>query len=294
MPKPLKTRASAIYWLQNLFLRGLFGALLALPYRQRIPLAGWSVAYLVAPVAGYRRRVRENLARIWPEMPPAQRKRLETEVPANVGRTLIEIYSGAEFAAHVKDTPVLGEGFAAILQARAQGQGVILVAGHFGNYDVIRAHLAARGHPIGALFNPMRNPYFDAHYRKTIGAISQPMFARGRRGLAEMVQFLRGGGMIGMMIDQHMSRGQDLTFFGHTARTALSAAEMAIKYNLLLVPVNAVRQPDGLSFQIIVDRPIAHGEAAQMTQGLNDSLEALVRQHPEQWFWIHRRWRQPK
>ena len=109
-----------------------------------------------------------------------------------------------------------------------------------------------------------------------------------------MVQFLRGGGMIGMMIDQHMSRGQDLTFFGHTARTALSAAEMAIKYNLLLVPVNAVRQPDGLSFQIIVDRPIAHGEAAQMTQGLNDSLEALVRQHPEQWFWIHRRWRQPK
>ena len=282
------------YWLQNLGLRGLFAVLLALPYRMRVPLAGWVMAHVVAPVAGYRARVRENLVRILPDMPLAQRQALEIAVPDNVGRTLIEIYSGAEFVTQVRDTPVLGAGFDAILAAQARGQGVILVAGHFGNYDVIRGVLATRGHKIGGLFNPMRNPYFDRHYQKTIGQISQPMFARGRRGLAEMVKFLRGGGMVGMLIDQHMIKGRDLMFFGQTARTALSAAEMALKYNLLLVPVNAIRQPDGLSFQIIVDEPVPPGDPVAMTQALNDSLEALVRQYPAQWFWIHRRWRWPQ
>lgn len=292
MPTKKKAgRTLAGYWLQNLVLRALFGALLALPYRWRVPLAGFVVARLVARVAGYHRRIRDNLARIMPQMPAARRAALELRVPDNVGRTLIEIYSGAEFVAHVKDTPVEGEGLGAILEARQRGQGVILVAGHFGNYDVIRAVLAARGHPIGALFNPMRNPYFDAHYRRRIGAISQPMFARGRRGLGEMVRFLRGGGMVGMMIDQHMPKGEDLTFFGQTARTALSAAELALKYDLLLVPVNAIRQPDGISFRIVVEPPVARGDARQMTQALNDSLERLVRDYPEQWFWIHRRWR---
>lgn len=289
--QPPTVKFSLSYWVQNLMLRGLFGALLMIPYRWRIPAAGWCVARLVAPVAGYRTRVRENLARVMPEMPAEQRKVLEISVPNNVGRTLIEIYSGVEFVDQVKNTPVRGEGFEEVLLAQSKGKGVLLIAGHFGNYDVIRAVLAARGHPIGALFNPMRNPYFDAHYRKTIGAISQPMFARGRRGLAELVQFLRKGGMVGMMIDQHMPKGSDLTFFGQVARTALSAAEMAIKYDLLLVPVNAIRQPDGIGFEILVEKPIPHGDPVAMTQALNDKLEALIRRYPAQWFWLHRRWR---
>ena len=75
------------------------------------------------------------------------------------------------------------------------------------------------------------------------------------------------------------------------ARTALSAAELALKYDALLVPTYAVRRPDGLTFDIIVEPPIPHGSAKAMTQALNDSLETLVRQHMDQWFWVHRRWK---
>jgi KDO2-lipid IV(A) lauroyltransferase len=294
MTKSAPDRFQPVYWLQNLAVRGLFGVLLSLPYRWRIPVAGWCVTHLLAPIAGYRRRVRDNLKRVLPDLPISQRKRLEIDVPNNAGRTLIEVYSGAEFANWVKDSPVVGAGLQAILDARERGQGVIIVAGHFGNYDVIRAVLTARGYPVGALYKIMRNPYFDKHYRRTIGEISQPIFTSDRRGLAEMVKFLRSGGMIGMLVDQHKSNGANLTFYGHIARTALSAAEMSLKYNLLLVPANAIRQPDGLSFQIEVDPPIPTSDPATMTQALNDSLEHLVRQYPEQWFWIHRRWRWPK
>lgn len=275
----------------NLVLRGLIGALLAVPYRWRIPMAGWVVSRLIAPISGWDKRVRDNLALIFPDMPAAEVARLTRAVPNNAGRTLVELYSGAEFKARVAQTPVTGAGLDAILQARKAGQGVILVSGHFGNYDVPRAVLSAQGHLVGGLYQPMKNPYFNAHYVRTITAIGTPMFARGRRGLAEMVKHLRAGGLMGMLIDQSMEHGAALTFFGKRALTALSAAELALKYNCLLVPIYAVRQPDGLSFELVIEAPITPDTPEAMTQALNDSLEAIARKHLDQWFWIHRRWK---
>jgi KDO2-lipid IV(A) lauroyltransferase len=289
MAKTPKFQAAA--YASNLVLRGLIGALLAVPYRWRIPLAGWVVSRVIAPIAGWDKRVRDNLALIFPDMPAAEVAHLMRAVPNNAGRTLVELYSGAEFKAHVAQSPVTGAGLEAILQARKAGQGVILVSGHFGNYDVPRAVLSAQGHLVGGLFQPMKNPYFNAHYVRTITAIGTPMFARGRRGLAEMVQHLRAGGLMGMLIDQSMEHGAPLTFFGKRALTALSAAELALKYNCLLVPIYAVRQPDGLSFQLVIEAPITPDTPEAMTQALNDSLEAIARKHLDQWFWIHRRWK---
>jgi KDO2-lipid IV(A) lauroyltransferase len=168
---------------------------------------------------------------------------------------------------------------------------VILVTGHFGNYDASRAALIARGYRVGALYMPMTNRHFNEHYVKAISRIGTPLFPRGRSGLADMVRHLRSGGMLGMLVDQHMVHGAQLSFFGYPAMTALSAAELALKYDALLVPTYAVRSPDGLSFDIIVETPIPQGSPEAMTQALNDSLEALVRQHVDQWFWIHRRWK---
>jgi KDO2-lipid IV(A) lauroyltransferase len=106
-----------------------------------------------------------------------------------------------------------------------------------------------------------------------------------------MVRFLRGGGILGLLIDQRMQQGAKLSFFGHEALTALSAAELALKYDALLLPVYAIRQENGLDFDILVESPIPPGPPEAMTQALNDSLEALVRAHPGQWLWIHRRWK---
>lgn len=275
----------------NLVLRGLIRALLVIPYKWRIPLAGLVVAHVIAPLAGYKKRVRANLALIFPDMPRAEVERMARAVPDNAGRTLVEVYSGAEFKAHVANSKITGAGLAAILQARDRGQGVILVSGHFGNYDVPRAVLSAQGHAVGALYMPFSNRYFDVHYRRTISAIGTPIFPRGRRGLAEMVQHLRAGGLMGMLIDQSMEHGAPLTFFGKRALTALSAAELALKYDCLLVPLYAIRQPDGLSFELVIEDPIPHSTPEVMTQALNDSLEAIVRQHLDQWLWIHRRWK---
>lgn len=281
-------------WLQNRVIETLIAGLLRLPYRWRVPLCGWVMAWVIAPLAGYDRRVRDNLARILPDLPASEVKRLRRAVPNNVGRTVIEIYSGAEFIARAMQTPPRGPGLAALEAAHAAGRPVILVTGHFGNYDASRAALIARGYRVGALYRPMKNPWFNAHYVRAISAIGTPVFPRGRQGLAAMVRHLRGGGMLGMLIDLHMNDGVPLQFFGHDAMTALSAADLALKYDALLIPTYAIRSANGLDFDIVVEAPVPAGPPEAMTQALNDSLEALVRDHLDQWFWIHRRWKPGK
>ncbi|PZX57312.1 KDO2-lipid IV(A) lauroyltransferase [Cereibacter changlensis] len=278
-------------WIEDRALRLLIGGLLALPYGWRVPLCGWVMSRVIAPLAGYDRRVRDNLARILPDLPEAEVRRLMRKVPDNVGRTVIEIYSGQEFVARTASNPLHGAGVEPLAEAHVQGRPVVLVTGHFGNYDASRAALIARGYPVGALYRPMNNAYFNEHYVRAMESIGKPLFPRGKRGLAAMLRHLRKGGMVGMLIDLHMRDGEPLQFFGHEAMTALSAADLALKYDALVIPIYAIRAANGLDFEIRVDAPIPHGTPEAMTQALNDSLEAVVREHLDQWFWIHRRWR---
>ena len=278
-------------WLQDRALRVMIGGALLLPYSVRVRAGGWLFARVLAPIAGYSTRIRDNLNLIFPDLPVAEVTRLIDAVANNTGRTVIEIYSGAQFVQRVIQTPLTGPGLAALEQAHETKRPVILVTGHFGNYDASRAGLIARGFRVGALYNPMGNRFFNSHYVRAISRIGTPLFPRGKRGLGEMVRFLRGGGMLGLLMDQRIHRAPLLPFLGQPARTAFSAADLALRYDALLVPTYAIRRADGLSFDIVIEPPIPHSTPQEMTLALNASLEAQVRHHPDQWFWIHRRWR---
>jgi len=278
-------------WISDRGLRGALGATMALPYATRVRLFGWLMARVIGPIAGYPKRVVANLAHTCPEISQAEAKRLARGVLDNAGRTMIEIYSGQDFIDRVKDLPLSGGGADSLEKAHATGKPVVLVTGHFGNYDASRAALIARGFQVGALYRPMNNAYFNAHYVTAISTIGEPVFPRGRKGYGKLLRFLKGGGMAAFLIDQYAANGAPLTYFGQPAPTALSAAELALKYNAPLIASYGVRQENGLDFKIIVEPPIPPSDAATMTQALNDSLEALTRQHMEQWFWIHRRWK---
>lgn len=275
----------------NLFARGVLGVMLALPYRWRVPLFGRIIAGLVAPVSGWRKRVRANLRHVFPDMAQAEADRLARHVADNAGRTLIEIYSGEEFKNHASHMPVTGPGLAAMEEARTQGRPVVLVTGHFGNYDAPRAALIARGFNIGALYRPMSNRFFNAHYVKSVAKIGSPVFPSDRKGMAKMVRFLKGGGVLGFFIDNHVAAGSLIDFFGKPAPTSLAAAEMALKYDALLLPVWGIRGKDGLSFEVRTGEPVPHSDSETMLKTLTKELEDVTRDHMDQWFWIHRRWK---
>lgn len=289
----MRKRNSALvrYWLTNIAIRGFLGALRLLPYRKRILWGGKAYSRLIAPVAGHRERIAQNLDHVRPDLSEDARARLIRRVPELAGRTFLELFSPHAFSEVARAAKVTGPGLAVLEAAREAGRPVILVSGHFGNYDVVRACLIARGFNIGALFRRMNNPFFHAHYIETIETIGKPLFERGKPGMADMVRFLKGGGALAMLIDQHMGAGAPLDFFGQTASTATSAAKLALKYDAPLVPFYAIRQEDGLQFELHLEAPVPPSDAATMTQALNDSLEARVRDHMDQWLWIHRRWK---
>lgn len=274
---------------------GLIRLAKALPYRRRIPTMGWLFAYVISPIAGWNKRIRTNLALARPDLSRSDVRALEREVPNNAGRSIAEIYSGQEFIARVlANDPLYGPGLPALEQAAAEGRPVIVACAHFGNYDAMRTALAGRGWPIGALYRPMNNDAFNRHYIPAMRAIAEPMFPRGRSGLAAMLKFLKGGCWLALGYDQFDDHGAELSYFGLPTKTVLTPADLAIRYDALLIPVHGIRQPNGLDFKVIVRDPIPHTTPAEMMQTLNNDLELLVREHMGQWFWIHRRWKRRK
>ena len=276
----------------DLAARGLIGALRALPYRRRVPAMGALAAGPLSGPLGWRRRIERNLDYAWPEAPADLRRRIVRGAADNAGRAIMEMYSGPEFVARVRDLPIGGPGAPAMAEARDAGRAIVLVPGHFGNYNAARASLVGAGYRLAAIYRPMKNAGFNAHYVAAMEAMGGALFPRGRAGLGESLRHLRSGGMLAVFADLHVGSGAPLDFFGRRAMTALTAAELAAKFDaLLLVPCHAIRRADGLTFDIRAGEPIPQGPPANRMQAINDELEARVREHPEQWFWIHRRWR---
>ena len=277
--------------LSDISIRTFIGAMHLLPYERRIHIAGLATTHTVARMFSWRRRIRENLTLILPELPRSEAERLVRMVPYHMGRTLMELYSPSEFVARVRRLPLTGPGAEALEEAYRNGRGVVLVTGHYGNYDAVRAALIARGYQVGGHYKAMSNPFFNSHYVATISKIGKPLFRQGRSGsgMRAMIRFLRAGGMVGFVLDQRINNAPILEFMGKPARTSVAAAELALRYDALVVPCYGIRTSSG-TYDVVIEDPIPHSSPEEMTQSLNNSLEARVRASPEQWMWTHRRW----
>ncbi|WP_298936130.1 lysophospholipid acyltransferase family protein [uncultured Ruegeria sp.] len=279
------------YYVASLFLKGVIGAMRMLPYERRIATMG-AIMRGLAPVVGFRTRVRRNLKLTCPDLTEAEVKQISRDVPDNAGRAIMEHFSPEDFTERQKTAKISGPGIAAFDAALAAGRPVMMITAHFGHYLAARIALQAHsGQPIGCLFRRMANPYFNEAYVEAFYKTGAPMFEQGRRGMVEMVRTLKNNGVIAIVSDLHAQGGEELMFFGKPAVTSVLNAELAIKYNAVMIPCYAIRQPNGIDFEIMLHDPVEHSDPKTMTQFITDDLEKMVRQHMGQWFWVHRRWK---
>jgi Kdo2-lipid IVA lauroyltransferase/acyltransferase len=286
-------RGGVLNALIDLPLRGFFGLFGLLPHGVSLALAGWISAYILAPIFGINKRIRHNLRLIYPDMPTARIDSLCREISGNSARWMLESFNTAGFVAHAENATLSGPGKSTLLKALAENRPVVLVSGHFGNFQVLRVQLAQLGYATAAIYRPMNNAHTNRRYVKGMNMIAGPNFPRGMAGTKALLGHLRRGGAIALLNDQFAREGKPLSFMGQPALTMLSAAEFALKYTALLIPCYGIRQPNGVDFKAIVELPIPVGTSVSMTQALNNSLEAMVRAYPAQWFWIHNRWKNP-
>ena len=235
--------------------------------------------------------MRENLAHAVPDLPETEVRRLMRAVPDNAGRNMAELYSTDEFIARTRRSQVTGPGLDTIRAAQEANRPIIFVTGHFGSFNAARIAMIEQGFSMGVFYRNMHNRWFNRRYVAAMGALSEPMFEQGRRGMMQMVKHLKRGGVLAILTDLNAHDGVPLSFFGKPALSPLATAELALKFDAPLVPVWGIRARNGLDFEIVVEEPVPMSDAVTMTQEVNDRLERQVRERMDQWLWIHRRWK---
>jgi KDO2-lipid IV(A) lauroyltransferase len=237
-----------------------------------------------------RSRFDHEAKRVFPNMKRRTRAKLGQDMGRHMGRTLFEIYHDAEFQTQHHKFSASGPGLDALKEAQAVGKGAIIVSGHFGQWEAVRAVIKMHGLESGAVYRPHKNSHYERRIRAGIEAGGKPILATGRVGTKALVRHLRDGGIISILLDEKYLEGVRIPFLGHDAYTSLSAAQLALKYDLPMIAAYGIRTEDGNAFRVEFEAPIPHTDAITMTRAFNDSLSARIMANPEQWYWMLRRW----
>ena len=241
-----------------------------------------------------RRRALDHIALAYPELSEAERQQLGQACFRHHGTTLGEclhlLHRDCEFVRSVVDV----QGWEEVEKARAADRPVLILTGHCGNWELLAAAINCRGLGMAVVARPLEEPEQQQMLAGLRERFGTPTIARGSEGAArQLLIALRRGGALGMLIDQDTKvDGVWVPFFGRPAFTPVGAAKIALRQkDTAVIPAFIERLDDGrhlATFQPPLDLPEDPQEA---TAVMTAKIEEQVRRRPEQWVWMHRRWR---
>jgi Kdo2-lipid IVA lauroyltransferase/acyltransferase len=255
-------------------------------------LAYWSLP-------GRRRVALDNLGRAFgPRLGGEERRALARANFRHLGETTLECCRLFFGPAGVMQDRVRLEGVENVKAALAEGHGTLYLTAHFGNWELLAAcHARAGLPPLNVVIRPLDNPFLDAlvsqgRQRGELSLITKRDAVKGVRAA------LGRGECVGILLDQNAGRqGVFVPFFGEVASTSRSLAVLALKTGAPVVPAFIHRLPDG-DHVITLEPPLALARTGQRdedvvlnTARFTEVIEQRIRTHPEQWFWVHRRWK---
>ena len=243
---------------------------------------------------------RDNLRAAFPEMNTDERETIVAHVCENLGRVVAE-YAFLDRFTVGPGTRIEIEGMERAELAIAQGKGVMFISAHLANWEIMPIGARYLGYEGAIVYRPPNNPFVDrfiARQRATLGPEEQ--ITKGAQGTRRIFTLLRRGKSIFMLADQKTYEGVPAPFFGRDALTTPAPASLALKLGSALVPVSCIRT-GGANFRVQIRPPISFEPSGNfdedvlaLTRKMNETIEAVVREHPSQWLWIHRRWTTPR
>ncbi len=254
--------------------------------------AAGALAYFL----GVRRSVAlDNLRRAFPEKTEAERRGIARAAYAQLGRSLAEVVLVRRLPAPRLEELVRFEGWDVYQRALAQGRGVVCAFGHFGNFELLSRAVARRGVKLSLIARNLRDAFGRWLFadRGQSGVRNLPE----RNASAAALQTLRRGEVLAIAVDQNMRprRGIFVDFFGVPACTTPAAAVYALRAGAPILAAFPVRQPGG-DHVVHVRGPFTtarsgHAAVLDLTQQITRAVEEMVRERPDHWFWVHRRWK---
>jgi Kdo2-lipid IVA lauroyltransferase/acyltransferase len=240
-----------------------------------------------------------NLAMAFPEKTEAERARILRGEFFSLGRQLAEVCHFPEYTLENVDKVVVFDGFENFELAQARGKGVLLFAGHFGGWELSSFVLSMQGHWMYVLMRGMDNTYLGElilRYRTMHGnkAVDKDDFVRG------LLSAMKAGEVVGMLMDTNMTPPQGIfvDFFGIPACTAAGPARIALRTDAAVVPTFTIWDAELGKYRLRFDPAVElvrtgdlEADIKANTQKFTSIIEDYVRKYPEQWLWVHRRWK---
>jgi KDO2-lipid IV(A) lauroyltransferase len=283
------------YIIEYVALRLLVGFFAVLPWKTASHLGGFFARH-IAPHLAVSRKAKRQIQACFPAMTQEEVRQCERGMWDNLGRVVAEyphlkkIGQEHNFSGNIKAYEAM----------RDDGKGGILLSAHMGNWEIGPAITKDKiGLTLDVVYRRPNNPYVakmleDYRYRSA-GSCA---YEKSKAGMIAVVKALREGAHIAMLIDQKYNEGVETLFFGRTVRTSTAFYDLAVKYDIPLLPAFVIRQ-NGSSFKTYIDDPIHVKDqtgALKPVEAVIDEyharLEYWITKHPENWLWLHRRWRE--
>jgi Kdo2-lipid IVA lauroyltransferase/acyltransferase len=276
-------------------LLGMFTAMMrGLPLDAASAFGGF-VGRTIGPRLRTSQRADQNLRRAMPHLNAAARQQILREMWDNLGRVMSEY-------PHLHQIIDRGRiefvDLAGLPELLLKPQPVVFFGAHLANWELLAPFAVSLGIEMNVIYRSPNNRFADRlvrHLRSTPGLTQ---IRKSSAGAREAVRVIRKGGVLALLVDQKFNAGLPIPFFGHDAMTAPAAAQFGVHHSAMLLPARVERLA-GARFRVTLYPPLncpatstptsAHEVEATMGT-INGIIEAWVRERPEQWLWVHRRW----
>jgi Kdo2-lipid IVA lauroyltransferase/acyltransferase len=272
----------------------VFGALALLPIEWASALGG-ALARRIGPFFGISNQARINLRHAFPEAGEAEIARIVAAMWDNLGRVAAEYPHLRKIRIFAPDGPVETHGFEHMDDAVAHGRRMIIFSGHLANWEIGALAAVQYGITVTQIYRAANNPLVDrmiARCRGDHGEYIPKSAAAARRAYSALYR----GEHLTMLADQKLNEGIPVAFFGRPAMTATALALLALRFDCDVLPAR-VERLNGARFRLTVFPPLPlprsgdlDADVAVLTADVTAVLESWIRDRPEEWLWVHRRW----
>lgn len=279
--------------------------LVALPLLSRLPhraavavgaAVGWLAWYLVPKE---RALALAHLALAFPALEPRARARIGRTSFANLGRSALELAAADSLQSRLLSVAQLGPAEAELLRAaHLPGRGVIFVSCHVGNWELLARRIVLEGYRAGTVAREAQDPRLTEVLERSRRAAGLQTLWRGKPGLARgLLQLLREGALVGLLIDQDIeAQGHFVPFFGRPAFTPRAAGDLAVRTGAAVL-FGCIHRERETRHRVVlrrIDVPSTgdrEADSRSVTAAATRAIEEEIRARPDEWVWMHRRWR---
>jgi len=255
---------------------------------------GALIGGLLGPFFRSKKRIISNIKKALPDIGEKNIELIIKKMWKNYGRILSEYVFIKNFRNLEYQKFLTIEGKEILNEIKNSNEPVVFVSGHFNNFELMAMEIEKAGINLAAIYRPLNNIFLNKIMERIrIKYICRKQIKKGRSGTRELLKYFKKNYSIAMMIDQRVSEGIKVNFFGQTALTSTIAAQLVKKYGCKIVPIH-IERINSINFKIKINEPIHYSKESsieEITQDLNKWLEKMILLNPSQWIWSHDRWK---